>query len=161
MQDVITKEMSSEAFGLFEDFIMSVKDSIGEHYMTSNFHDLYHLPKIALKTGPIQSFSGFNFEHVNGLFARLCHGNKRFDLQIANKVESLISMQNFVNDETEIPNNNFISNLFIGNKWKSTLKVSDNLFLCGKIKKIENHYTVQDFDFYEPEAHFLKLSEQC
>lgn len=60
----------------FEKFLEISKSQVGQEYITPNFHELYHLLEIARKTGSLSNFSCFNFEHINGILIKLCHGNK-------------------------------------------------------------------------------------
>lgn len=156
--DKITSEIASDSFDLFENFVLSVREILGVHYLTPNFHDLYHLPEMAKRSGPIHSFSGFNFEHINGLFARLCHGNKRFDLQIARKLESMIPRQSVLSNSSDSAYSMFIRDLLSPLKWKSTLKISELIFICGKRSLLNNHDSLRSLSFYDPNSTYFEAN---
>ena len=154
--DEIIEEIASRAKNLFSKFIISFKSNIGKQFLTPNFHDIYHLPEMAKRSGPIYSFSGFNFEHINGLFSNLCHGNKRFDLQIAKKIESMIPRHFFEDSVNESEYCSFINNLFTSAKWKSSLIINSHLNICGKIIKLSHPVSLNEFDFFEPHCEYFE-----
>ena len=90
----ITGEMSNESSRVFKKFVFNFASLFKEHNLSANFHDLAHISNVTLKSGPIYSFSAFNFEHLNGRLARLCKGTKRLDKQLLFKIQNFISSYN-------------------------------------------------------------------
>ena len=84
----ISSQNSDYSKNYFKRFLITFSNLLGKHHITSNFHDLVHLPNIALETGPLYEFSSFNFEHFNGRLRKLCKGNKRLDKQILFKIQN-------------------------------------------------------------------------
>ena len=122
---------------LFTRFLNEFKDIFGEHRLTPNFHDLHHLPQMALRYGSLIEYTGFNFEHINGRLARLCHGNKRFDMQISRKLDSIVDISDYL-DEPFSPRRSFLNGLFAKKQWKITHRINDQIGAVGKLNKIGN-----------------------
>ena len=117
----------------FKRFLLTFSNLFGKHNITSNFHDLVHLPSIALTTGPLYEFSSFNFEHLNGRLRKLCKGNKRLDKQILFKIQIFFQSlkPNDICDQNLV---NFINDIKPNKVWKRTLSIDLNSYLCGKGK---------------------------
>ena len=106
-------------------FLSEISKIFDETIIKPNFHDLCHLASCYRVAGSLNQFSGFNFEHLNGCFARLAHGNKRLDFQIA----KYINFRNLMN--------NNISEFH--KSWKQSNFVSKDIYLSGK-SSINNSY---------------------
>ena len=121
----------------FENFLLSFKNLFGEHHVTPNFHDLVHLPDMAKSCNSITGFSGFNFEHINGRLARLCHGNKRFDIQIARKLDAIMSIEHPDQNDSS-PFAVFLKSLHSGKKWKCSFFINSQVQIVGKTRRLHN-----------------------
>lgn len=132
-----SEEDCSAAKNHFDFFLSEFKELFGEQHLTPNFHDLHHLPDMARKCGSLVEFSGFNFEHINGCLARMCHGNKRFDIQISRKLNSLFGVSDLPQNDFS-PKNTFLYNLLSKRRWKTTLKINEAVQVCGKLSAIQD-----------------------
>ena len=132
---LLKKEVSSNDIQTAQEslsqFLIQFSEKFGEHNMTPNFHDLEHLADCVRRSGPLYEFSGFNFEHVNGLLKNLAHGNKRVDKQIIKKLNEFAStVGGVLNANQDIID--FAKSLESNKSWKKQEKVNDDLFMCGK-----------------------------
>ena len=143
--DNVSVEKSQDAKQCFFDFMDAFSSTFGEHFATTNYHGLHHLPDMALRCNSLADFSGFNFEHINGELSRLCKGNKRFDMQICRKISAL-SHNNFPNISDESSKASFIRKLFSQKRWKATHFISDQIFICGKLSQVSNMSEMPGFE---------------
>ena len=103
----------------FNKFLSVFKDIFGQKYLTPNFHDLQHLAECCKISGPIYDLSGFNFEHVNGIFAKLVKSNNRLDFQLIKKFNMFLD----VIEDTKHIKNPVLKNFIFGKKsrqWTET-----------------------------------------
>lgn len=124
----ITIELVNKSKTHFDKFLINFKNIFGYQYLTPNFHDLEHLPDIALSHGPLYEFSGANFEHLNGQFVKMCSGNKRLDKQIIQKFESYVFCQDYCSVLFE-------SSL----SWKKKLLFKKEIFLNGRDQEVNQN----------------------
>ena len=139
---LLDPSLNNNAVDQAESFIKEFRKSFqllyGEHYATPNFHDLDHITECARKFGPIFQFSGFNFEHINGILKRLCKGNKRLDLQIIKKLE-IFSDGLGTNTSSNEEITGFIDKIMSKNHWVNKYKLNSLISICGKITKVPDH----------------------
>ena len=64
-------------------FLQRISSIFDERILKPNFHDLCHIVDNYRTFGPLYHYSGFNFEHINGMLSKFTHGTKRLDFQIA------------------------------------------------------------------------------
>lgn len=132
---LIQKDVSDTEIGYADQnmrkFLVDFSNGFGEHFMTPNFHDLEHLADSVKRSGPLYEFSGFNFEHVNGLLKNLAHGNRRIDKQIVKQMTQFTS--NIIESQSQHPDVLAFSKTICSKKsWKRKEKIGDDLFICGK-----------------------------
>ena len=53
MSSKISSDNSAFAFTCFKKFLLSFSRNFGEYNLTSNFHDLVHLPEVVLESGSL------------------------------------------------------------------------------------------------------------
>ena len=97
-----------------------------ETVLKPNFHDFCHLVDNYKISGPLYKFSGFSFEHINGMLSRLSHGNKLLDHHPARNIQCLSEL----NDLDCANFDNFIYSKDKG--WKMSKTINSNTFFCGK-----------------------------
>ena len=67
-------------------FVMNVTELYGQRYMSSNVHDLLHLPQCVRDAGPLFLYSCFHFEDLNGRLEKYFHGTQSVPEQIVSAV---------------------------------------------------------------------------
>ena len=126
-----------------ESFFIDLTSIFDETILKPNFHDLCHIIENYKNSGPLYNFSGFNFEHINGILSRLSHGNKRLDFQIAKNIHLLtkIHYDRSKNLKKDNPSSK---------QWKPSKKIASDIFFSGKYVKI-NNTMIPEYNF--PELH--------
>ena len=133
LKDDVSSNDLETAQSELEEFKNLFCSAFGEHHFTPNFHDLDHIVESVRRSGPLWQFSGFNFEHVNGLLKRMGKGNKRIDKQILSKMHMLLSNHgNFSSLSQE--SMSFIHEIDVNKNWKPKGRISDNVYYCGKLR---------------------------
>ena len=135
-KEFITEEERCKSLQYFKKFILKFISLFSNKYLTPNFHDLAHLPDIAMKSGPLYEFSAYNFEHLNGRIARICKGTKRLDKQIIFKINNFVKSSLFNSAQIECPEiESFKKSMFERKKWKPSYFVNSFLYFSGISKK--------------------------
>lgn len=124
----------------FVSFLTGFSSIFGEHYCTPNFHDLIHLVDCVKMSGPLYEYSGFGFEHLNGRLKYFFKGNKNVGLEVSRKLFAYIENENYLAYNSSTLVRNFLTSK---NKktWKKSHIVSDNSYICGKVKSSTLDYT--------------------
>ena len=152
LSEDVSKERCEVARKCFQVFLKSFEETYGENKMTANFHDLYHLPEMALSCGSLCGYSGFNFEHINGRLSRLCKGNKRFDLQISRKITAICDLPDPLPDD-QSDEASFLRKIFSPRKWKTNIRISESISICGIMKKADISQ-LQNFEFFDSSKNY-------
>lgn len=82
---------------MLDDYLERFRSIYGEHYMTSNIHNLTHLTDDVQKFGVLQSFSSYPFESMLGQMKRLVRSGNLPLPQIARRIIELSKLENTLN----------------------------------------------------------------
>ena len=154
----VSDEDQHESEICFRRFLVGFSEYFGFQYLTPNFHDLFHLPKMAKSCGSLVDYSGFNFEHVNGALARLCKGNKRFDIQIIKRINILSTIETKINRNNSHEKSNFLKYLLDKIHWKGKLIIKDDITACGKIESVIDLSWPSNYNFFINGYEYMRCS---
>lgn len=85
---------------MLNDYLEQFRDIYGEHYITSNFHNLTHLVDDVMKFGVLQSFSSYPFESMLGHLKRMIRNGRLPLSQLARRIKEM-SQLNICTGDTE------------------------------------------------------------
>lgn len=95
-------EKISKAKEYLIQFVEEYEKLYGTNFMSSNVHDLLHLPDCCARHGPLYEFSAFSYESLNSDFLRLANGPKKYEIQIAQNFQLYKYLyNNLVNEKIE------------------------------------------------------------
>ena len=107
-------------------FLQKVASIFDERILKPNFHDLCHIVDNYRNFGPLYHYSGFNFEHINGILSRFTRGTKRLDFQIGKFLHLFDEVS--LSQEEDFKNFSYLHK----KQWKPKILIRSNIYLSGK-----------------------------
>lgn len=142
-QQGISDESIDVAEELLKDFVEDFSHLYGEKYMSCNIHSLRHLATTVRRCGPLFTTSCFPLESINGQLTQFVHGSNSPHLQILRNLHMYLKVYNlryeWLKNDSEAFK--YCESLLHSKKKLKLTKISDLIFINGKLKKLSSHET--------------------
>ncbi|KAK3907759.1 ATP synthase subunit alpha, chloroplastic [Frankliniella fusca] len=130
---LLKENISSSDLNTAEAMLRSFVRDIGKLYhnkfYTYNIHNLFHLPLLVSRWGPLWATSAFDFETFNGFITSHVHGTKHLDKELLNNIKIIQSLTVLERSLPEVARSKGVNGIQVGSVVDAELLFSETMFL--------------------------------
>lgn len=135
-QSSISEEMLQLSTELLTEYVSQYGNLYGIEHMTSNVHNLLHLPQTVRDYGPLFVSSCSAFEDLNGKLKQLVNGTRYAELQICTSVSMLFKLRDLRENIMDGEVSQFCKRLTDKNQKLNRTRISPRMWIVGKYRKL-------------------------